>query len=118
VIIFKLGLGVLLFAMAFSVVCWWGNVRRLRKPLELRRRLVEQGKYQVERKLNSQGSLSLQEIANHLASLKVSSQPDFLELRVQNAKTFAEFVVKYLEQENRIVRVNSKGKQLFKLVKK
>jgi hypothetical protein len=48
----------------------------------------------------------------------VSSQPDFLELRVQNTKIFAEFVVKYLEQENRIVRVNSKGKQLFKLVKK
>ncbi|HZW82037.1 MAG TPA: hypothetical protein VFF14_01270 [Candidatus Deferrimicrobium sp.] len=117
-IIFKLGLGVLLFAIAFAVVCWWGNERRRRKPLELRRRLVEQGKYQVERKLNTQGSLTLQEIANHLASLKVSSQPDFLELRVQNAKTFAEFVVKYLEQENRIVRVNAKGKQLFKLVKR
>jgi hypothetical protein len=118
VIIFKLGLGVLLFAMAVVLICLLVNAHIGRKPLELRRRLVEQGKYQVERKLNSQGSLTLQEIANHLASLKVSSQPDFLELRVQNTKIFAEFVVKYLEQENRIVRVNSKGKQLFKLVKK
>ncbi len=113
----KLIFGVLAFAIATAVLVYWGNNRSRKKPMELQKRLLAQGKARAEKLLRSEESITVNRLADKLSKLEVASRPDLLELKVNDPRTFAAYILKEMEQEHKVRRVNVKGKEFYQLIK-